>query len=109
MPDRRDISDDRLEQLASDPLVCADGTTRAIAAELLGRRRAFRARRIGTAAELLAVPQGTVVRSLSGTIAARFDTGRGVVFGDDRPFPWRALSLPGTVLFAPTDGSGVNR
>lgn len=60
---------------------------------------------ITTTTQLEAVPVGHVVRSAAGTIAARFDQDRGVVFGDNRPFPWIALELPATVLWplpAPT-------
>lgn len=54
---------------------------------------------ITTTTQLEAVPVGHVVRSAAGTIAARFDQDRGVVFGDNRPFPWIALDLPATVLW----------
>lgn len=47
---------------------------------------------------LAEVPAGTVVRSAAGTIAARFDGYTGVMFGDDRGFPWRDLALPATIL-----------
>ena len=60
---------------------------------------------ITTTTQLEALPVGHVVRSAAGTIAARFDQDRGVVFGDNRPFPWIALELPATVLWplpAPT-------
>ncbi len=50
---------------------------------------------------LEAVAIGVVVRSSSGTIATRFDSTRGVIFGDDRSFPWKRLSLPVTVLWQP--------
>lgn len=56
---------------------------------------------IETADQLDAVPPGGVVRSDAGTIAARFDTTRGVVFGDDRPFEWSRLALPAELLWAP--------
>ena len=49
------------------------------------------------------VPDGSIVRSNAGTIACRFDYGAGVVFGDDRPFPWGSLDLPVTVLWTPED------
>lgn len=58
---------------------------------------------IRTTEELAATPEGTVVRSAAGTIAARFDTTNGTLFGDDRPFPWAALDLPCQVLYRPTD------
>jgi hypothetical protein len=50
------------------------------------------------------VADGWVVRSASGTIAARFDRSRGVVLGCDRPFPWSALASPAEVLWTPRDG-----
>lgn len=46
-----------------------------------------------------AVPVGTVIHSADGTIACRYDATRGVVFGDDRSFPWKILALPLTVLW----------
>lgn len=49
-----------------------------------------------------ALPDGTVVRSSAGTIACRFDNGRGVMFGMSLPFPWKNLALPLTVLWEPT-------
>lgn len=49
--------------------------------------------------DLSAAPVGTVVRAADGTIAARYDATRGVVFGDDRPFPWRILKAPAVVLW----------
>lgn len=41
-----------------------------------------------------------------GSIVARFDEIHGVVFGDDRPFPWEAQYLRGplTLLWHPEDG-----
>lgn len=60
-------------------------------------------RRLTTDAEVAAVSTGTVVRAADGTIAARFDVERGVVFGDDRPFPWRVLKAPALVLWAASD------
>jgi len=57
-----------------------------------------------TREELDALPAGTVVRSASGTIACRFDTDHGTVFGDERPFtPWTILQLPVTVIWHPED------
>jgi len=56
---------------------------------------------ITTAEELDALPVGSVVRSAADTIAARYDSQRGVVFGDDRSFPWSNLNLPATVLYRP--------
>ncbi|ACZ29593.1 hypothetical protein Xcel_0554 [Xylanimonas cellulosilytica DSM 15894] len=57
--------------------------------------------RVESAADLAAMPDGTVVRSDAGTIACRFDAQHGVVFGDDRPFPWATLRLPVVVLYRP--------
>ncbi|QRY43132.1 hypothetical protein JVX93_21550 [Mycolicibacterium boenickei] len=62
-----------------------------------------KARTITNPLELDRIPAGSVVRSSSGTIAARFDGRNGVVFGDDRPFPWHALSLPVEILWTPGD------
>ena len=59
------------------------------------------ARVIETDAELNDVPPGIVVRAKDGTIAARYDRVHGVVFGDDRPFPWSVLRAPATVLYEP--------
>lgn len=56
---------------------------------------------IETPADLDRLPARSVVRSSAGTIAARFDGRNGVVFGDDRPFPWHQLALPATVLWSP--------
>lgn len=56
---------------------------------------------ITTAAELDALPVGSVVRSEVGTIACRYDETRGVVFGDERPFPWHVIARPATVLYRP--------
>lgn len=50
--------------------------------------------------DLAAVAVGTVVRAADGTIAARYDQERGVVFGDERPFPWSALRAPAVVLWS---------
>lgn len=58
---------------------------------------------VTTARELEAVPRGVVLRSKAGTIAARFDAVNGVVFGDDRPFPWGIVDLPAVVLYDPTE------
>lgn len=60
------------------------------------------ARLVETDEQLVAdVPDRAIVLSAAGTIACRFDYGTGVVFGDDRPFPWGSLQLPGTVLWEP--------
>lgn len=58
-------------------------------------------------AEFGQLPRGVVVRSADGTIACRFDETRGIVFGDDRPFPWHALALPLVVLYMPQEGDHV--
>jgi len=60
-------------------------------------------RLVTTAMELEAVPRGVVLRSKAGTIAARFDALSGVVFGNERPFPWGVLDLPAVVLYDPTE------
>ncbi|GAT01252.1 hypothetical protein [Mycolicibacterium fortuitum] len=41
-----------------------------------------------------------------GSIVARFDEENGVVFGDDRPFPWSSKYLRGPfiLLWPPVDG-----
>lgn len=56
---------------------------------------------ISTDEELDAVPVGAIVRSSAGTIACRFDSTHGVVFGDERPFPWRKLALDALLLWHP--------
>lgn len=56
---------------------------------------------IETAEELDQVPVGAVVRSDAGTIAARFDSRHGVLFGMVTPFPWHRLALPAIVLWSP--------
>lgn len=56
---------------------------------------------ITTAEELDAVPIGAIVRSELGTIACRYDKTRGVVFGDERPFPWQALARPAELIWTP--------
>lgn len=58
---------------------------------------------ITTVEELDRLPVGVVVRSAEGTIACRFDATRGVVFGDDRPFPWLRLALTARVLWTPDE------
>lgn len=57
-----------------------------------------------TAEELAAAPRGTIVRAADDTIACRFDDQLGVVFGDDRPFPWSVLRAPAMVLWMPEGG-----
>jgi hypothetical protein len=56
---------------------------------------------IDTKDQLYALPRGVVLYSTTGTIAARFDADRGVVFGDDRPIRWGDLALPAVVLWHP--------
>lgn len=68
------------------------------AAELAELRTTLR---IESAEELDRVPVGAVVRSSAGTIACRFDGRNGVVFGDDRPFPWHKLALPAQLIWDP--------
>lgn len=54
----------------------------------------------------MTVPAGTVVHAADGTIACRYDETRGVVFGDERSFPWRVLNAPAVVLW-PRDLAAV--
>ncbi|MBU8821487.1 hypothetical protein [Mycolicibacterium goodii] len=61
------------------------------------------ARTIRTVEELDRLPVGVVVRSAEGSIACRFDATRGVVFGDERPFPWVRLALTARVLWTPDE------
>lgn len=58
---------------------------------------------VETAEELEALPHRVIVESSAGSIAARFDDEHGVIFGDDRPFPWMRLALPVTVLRMPKE------
>lgn len=64
---------------------------------------ASRPRVVETAEELEALPHRVIVESSAGSIAARFDDEHGVIFGDDRPFPWMRLALPVTVLRMPKE------
>ena len=63
----------------------------------------LRAARTLTQKDLDDAPVGTVVRAADGTIAARYDRQRGVVFGDDRPFPWKVLQAPAVTLWPRDD------
>ncbi len=56
---------------------------------------------IATAAELDALPTGSVVRSHAGTIACRWGDSDGVCFGIAASFNWRKLALPVAVLYRP--------
>ena len=56
---------------------------------------------VETVQALKDLPVGVVVRSAAGTIACRADESAGVVFGDDRPFPWTSLMLPARVVWRP--------
>ena len=56
---------------------------------------------IRTPSRMEGVCVGTVVRSASGTIACRYNKDLAVLLGDERPIPWRALSLPLQVLWDP--------
>lgn len=47
-----------------------------------------------------ALPAGIVVLSGEGSLAGRYNDEYGVVLGDERPFPWRALDLPLVVLYS---------
>lgn len=49
--------------------------------------------------------RSVVFNHADGTIAARFDERHGVVFGDDRPFPWDVLRGPLTLLWHPDDSA----
>ena len=53
---------------------------------------------ITTVEQLDRVPAGAIVQSAAGSIACRFDDRNGVVFGDDRPFPWHKLALPALLI-----------
>lgn len=56
-------------------------------------------RELHTDAEVQAVPLRTVVRAHDGTIAARFDDEKGVVFGLAGYFPWNILRAPAQILW----------
>ena len=59
---------------------------------------------IRTVEQLDALPPETVIKTEGGSIACRHYTGIGVVFGDERPFPWTsslATELPGLLLWHP--------
>ena len=56
---------------------------------------------VETVEELEGLEVGVVVRSAAGTIACRADESNGVVFGDERPFPWTSLMLPARVIWRP--------
>ena len=58
---------------------------------------------VETVQALKDLPVGVVVRSAAGTIACRADECNGVVFGDERPFPWTSLMLPARVIWRPHD------
>jgi hypothetical protein len=61
-------------------------------------------RTVSTAAD---VPiRAVAYNQADGSIVARFDQDHGVVFGDDRPFPWQDKYLRGplTLLWHPDDG-----
>ena len=59
----------------------------------------LRAARTLTQKDLDDAPVGTVVCAADGTIAARYDHQRGVIFGDYRPFSWEVLQAPAVVLW----------
>lgn len=82
---------------------CYDNEDAAAAAAALLLAAGVRppARVIETAEELAAVTPMTIVHAADGTIAARHPSGVGVVFGDERPFPWSVLRAPATVLYEP--------
>ena len=58
---------------------------------------------VKTVHALKALPVEVVVLSAAGTIACRADESAGVVFGDERPFPWTSLMLPARVIWRPHD------
>lgn len=72
-----------------------------VLAEAIRRLAWVTPRVLATAEELWSVPIGTVVRTAVGTIACRYDNTRGVVFGDNRTFPWTALAVPAEMLWHP--------
>ncbi len=57
---------------------------------------------VETVQALKDLPVGVVVRSAAGTIACRADESAGVVFGDERSFPWTSLMLPARVIWRHT-------
>lgn len=59
--------------------------------------------KVTTEAERDELPAGVIVLSADGTIACRHHSGVGVVFGDERPFPWEVLALPLTLIPIPAD------
>jgi hypothetical protein len=60
-------------------------------------------RHLLTDAEVQAAPLRSVLRVADGSIVARFDERYGVVFGDDRPFPWTVCRAPAIVLWLDED------
>lgn len=59
---------------------------------------------VRTVEQLDALPPETVIKTEGGSIACRHYSGIGVVFGDERPFPWTsslATELPGVLLWHP--------
>ena len=60
---------------------------------------------VETVQALKDLPVGVVVRSAAGTIACRADESAGVVFGDERPFPWTSLMLPARVIWRPHESA----
>lgn len=89
----------RLEtDLARTPLL---GTLERYAAAVGARITVVDDNAVSSLEQLDALPIGVIVRSRAGSIACRYDSVHGVVFGDNRPFPWLTLSLPVTVLWQP--------
>jgi hypothetical protein len=77
---------------------------RAAIAALDAHRAALRPdpQTVTSAEGLRKIPVGTVVLSAEGTIACKAGLGAdtvGVVFGDERPFPWHTLALPVRILW----------
>ena len=80
----------------------SEGDLRSLVRSLATALKTSQPRVVTTVKELDALPLGVVVLSNAGTIACRAsEMTRGVVFGDDRSFPWVKLALPATVLWAP--------
>lgn len=95
---------DELAQLLDDSVLTHTGrsvgdiSSGRVAGDLLAAGWRPPARTVSTVEERGALPAGVVVCAASGTIACRHHSGVGVVFGDERPFPWHALTLPLTIL-----------
>ena len=51
--------------------------------------------------QLMELPVATIVRAFDGTVACRATVELGVVFGDERTFPWKILPLPVLIMPLP--------